>query len=62
MKRNYEYLLSDLSLLKGRGIKTSNLLGFANPSLERNTDSTSFRTPNAAPSIKLGKPAIRSYS
>ena len=26
MKRNYEYLLSDLSLLKGIGIKTSNLL------------------------------------
>ena len=26
MKRNYEYLLSDLSLLKGVGTKTSNLL------------------------------------
>ena len=26
MKRNYEYLLSDLSLLKGVGAKTSNLL------------------------------------
>ena len=26
MKRNYEYLLSDLSLLKGVGNKTSNLL------------------------------------
>ena len=26
MKRDYEYLLSDLSLLKGVGTKTSNLL------------------------------------
>ena len=26
MKRNYEYLLSDLSLIKGVGAKTSNLL------------------------------------
>ena len=26
IKRNYEYLLSDLSALKGRGIKTTNLL------------------------------------
>ena len=26
MKRNYEYLLSDLNLLKGVGTKTSNLL------------------------------------
>ena len=26
IKRNYEYLLSDLSVLKGIGIKTTNLL------------------------------------
>ena len=26
IKRNYEYLLSDLSSLKGVGVKTSNLL------------------------------------
>ena len=45
----------------GGKINTSYLFGCANPSLERNADSKSLRTPNAAPSKKLGI-AIRSCS